>query len=156
MNKCQATTIRCTFEQVDHAIALFPYQFVDFPIKYLVMPLAPTKLPKSALQPLLDQVADRLLVWKGRLLRRSGRLTLIKLTLSAIPVYTSICLSLPPWLHKALQRIMTAFLWMGTIVLQAGKCLVSWKRVQRPCSWEGWGSSIHNCLVLLCIADGFG
>jgi hypothetical protein len=44
-----------------------------------------------------------------------------------------------PWLHKALQRIMIAFLWTGTNVLQAGKCLASWKQVQRPLQLEGLG-----------------
>jgi hypothetical protein len=64
---------------------------------------------------------------------------LIKITLSAITVYTLISLSLPPWLHKALWRIMTAFLWTGTDVLQAGKCLVPWKRVQCPLQLGGLG-----------------
>jgi hypothetical protein len=38
-----------------------------------------------------------------------GRLTLIKTTLSAIPIYTAISIALPPWFLKALRKLMMAF-----------------------------------------------
>jgi hypothetical protein len=50
-------------------------------------------------------------------LHQSGRLTLIKMTLSAIPVYLSINVSLRSWLYKALKKIMVAFLWTGSDVV---------------------------------------
>jgi hypothetical protein len=126
--------------------SIFPGQLVEFPIKYLGIPLAVTKLPRSALQPLLDRIADHLPVWKGRLLHHTGRLTLIRTTLTAVPVYTSISLGLPPWLLKALRKLMTAFLWTGTDVVQGGKCLVAWKRVQRPLHLGGLGVLDINLL----------
>lgn len=43
----------------------FPYMVSDFPLKYLGIPLSVAKLPKTALQPILDKVADRLAVLKG-------------------------------------------------------------------------------------------
>jgi hypothetical protein len=105
---------------VSLATPLFPCQQMDFLIKYLSIPLSFTKLPKSALQHLVDRVADRLPVWKGWLLHRRGRPVLIKTTLFAILVYTSISIGLPPWMHKALQKIMTAFLWTNTDMVQGG------------------------------------
>lgn len=93
----------------------------DFPIKYLGVPLSVKKLPKASLQPLVDKVADRLPVWKGRLMNRSGRLALIKSTLSAILVHIPINLKLDPWVLKALVKIMKAFLWSGTDVVSNGK-----------------------------------
>jgi hypothetical protein len=59
------------------------------------MPLSVSKLPKSALQPLLDDMADRLPVWRGKLMHMSGRLTLIKMTSAVIPIYTVISFHLP-------------------------------------------------------------
>jgi hypothetical protein len=39
---------------------------------------------------LVDKVANRLSIWKGRLMQRSSHPTLVKTTLMAIPIYTSI------------------------------------------------------------------
>jgi hypothetical protein len=139
LNKCQLAPIRCTPEQVTLATSLFPCQLVEFPVKFLGIQPAVSKLSRSALEPLLDRIADRLLVWKGRLLHHSGQLTLIKTTLSAVLVYTSISLGIPPWLLKALQKLMTAFLWTGTDMIQGGKCLATWKCVQRPLHLGGFG-----------------
>jgi hypothetical protein len=49
----------------------------------------------------------------------SGRLVLIKSTLSAIPIYVSISVGLPGWVHNALIKIMKAFLWTGSEVVSA-------------------------------------
>jgi hypothetical protein len=66
---------------------------VDFPIRYLAVLV--TKLPRSSWQSLIDHVADKLPIWKRNLMHKSGRLTLIKTTLLAIPVHTAISLELP-------------------------------------------------------------
>jgi hypothetical protein len=132
MSKCQLAPIRCDADQLQLATNLFPCQVVQFPVKYLGLPLSVSKLPKSALQPLVDKVAYYLSSWKGRLLHRSGRLAQNKSTLTAVPIYTSISLGLPKWMHKVLIKIMRAFLWSGSDETQAGKCLVAWSGVQRP------------------------
>jgi hypothetical protein len=62
-------------------------------------------------------------------MRRSGQLILIKTTLQAISIYVSISLQLPPLVLKALEKIFKAFLWTGTGIINAGKCLVAWRRV---------------------------
>jgi hypothetical protein len=131
--------IRCSDEQIQSATESFPCQVVEFPLKYLGMPLAPGKLPKLVWQPLSNRVADRLPVWKGNLMNHSGRLALIKSTLCTIPLYTVIGLGLPPWVQKALVKIMKAFLWRGTDTVQAGKCLVAWPYVQSPLEMGGLG-----------------
>jgi hypothetical protein len=66
---------------------------------------------QSTLQPLVDRLADRLPAWKGRLLHRSGWLTLIKTTLCVGPIYTMISIGLPGLLIKALSKIMRSFPW---------------------------------------------
>jgi hypothetical protein len=68
-------------------MSIFPYQLTGFPMRYLGIPLSVTKLPKLVRQPLIDQVVDRLPVWKGSLMNHASRLTLIKSTLSALLVY---------------------------------------------------------------------
>jgi hypothetical protein len=66
------------------------------------------------------------------MLQLSGRLTLIKITLCAVPIYTSISIAMPKWLIKVIQKTLKAFLWSGMEVLQNGKTCVAWRKVQRP------------------------
>jgi hypothetical protein len=51
----------------------------------------------------------------------------------------SISIGLPPWLYKALKKVMVAFLWTGSDMVQGGECLVAWSRVQRPLHLGGLG-----------------
>jgi hypothetical protein len=112
---------------------------VEFPITYLGMPLSMDKLPHSVWQLLIDQIADKLPTWKGMLMHTADRLALIKSTLSVMPTYTSIRLGLLGWVHKAITKIIKAFLWTGTEVVQSGKCLLAWDRVQCPKELGGLG-----------------
>lgn len=72
-------------------------------------------------------------------MNRSGRLALIKSTLSEIPVHIAINLKLDPWALRALEKIMKAFLWSGTEMVSSGKCAVAWAQVQRPLQLGGLG-----------------
>jgi hypothetical protein len=65
------------------------------------------------------------------MLQRTGHLMLIKTTLCTIQVYTSISISLPGWLIMVIQKILKAFLWVGSDVMHNGKSSVAWSRVQR-------------------------
>jgi hypothetical protein len=62
-------------------------------------------------------------------MNHNGRLALIKITLMAMTTYVSICIGLPPWMHKVLEKITKAFPWTGSYVVQGGKCLLAWKKV---------------------------
>jgi hypothetical protein len=55
---------------------------------------------------------------------------LVKSTIMNVPIYIAICMGLPAWMDKCLVKIAKAFLWSGTNVVQAGKCLVPWEKVQ--------------------------
>jgi hypothetical protein len=132
LGKCQLAPIRCSLEQVELAINLFPCSLVQFLIKYLGAPLSITKLLKSALQLLVDKMANKLPTWKGNLMNHSGHLALIKTILSAMSVYTAIILSLPPWLLRAFKKTMRVFLWTGSETIQSEKCQLVWSRMQHP------------------------
>jgi hypothetical protein len=47
--KCQMVAIRCNEEQITRSAEAFPYQLVQFPVKYLGLPLSVFKLLKSAM-----------------------------------------------------------------------------------------------------------
>jgi hypothetical protein len=54
-------------------------------------------------------------------------------------VFIAICISLPSWVIKALEKMLKAFLWSGMDIVQGSKCLLAWKRVQRPRHLGGLG-----------------
>jgi hypothetical protein len=57
---CHMVTIRSTEDKTALGTSIFPCQTMEFPNKYLGIPLSVTRLPKTALQPLLDRVVDKL------------------------------------------------------------------------------------------------
>jgi hypothetical protein len=105
MAKCQIMSIRCNDDQVALTQQLFPCLVTNLQIKYLGLPLSTGRVPKSAFQPLIGNMADKLPAWRGRLMHQSGQLSLIKSTLTAIPVYTPSSHSFPPWVIKAFTKI---------------------------------------------------
>jgi len=85
-----------------------------FPITYLGAPLSTGPLPKSQYRPLIDKVASKLPAWQGRLMSRSGRLTLVKSTLSTLPIYLTMSDKLPKWVIDEIDSLRRNFLWSGS------------------------------------------
>jgi hypothetical protein len=139
MTKTQMVAIRFNEDQKNLATNLFSCQSVDFPVRYLQIPLSTHKLPKAAFQPLIDKMADRLPAWKGDLMNQSGRLSLIKITLYSMSIHTAFSVDLPPWVIKDMNQIMKGFLCIGSDVVQGGKCIFAWSQVQHPLDLGGLG-----------------
>jgi hypothetical protein len=121
---------------------LLGYAVGSLPCTYLGVPLSPGRLPRAAMQPLVDKVANRILAWKGRLLNRSSRLVLVQSTLCAIPVHISMALKVAARVVKTITTIIRGFLWCGTEVASGGKCAVDW--VNTCCLKELGGLGIPN------------
>jgi hypothetical protein len=97
-------------------------------------------------------LSDIKLAWRGHLMHRSKRLTLIKTTLCAVPIYTSISLGLPQWLYRALRKVMTMFLWTCSDLVQKEKCLVAWQYIERPLHLGGLGvMNLKRLGMALCL-----
>jgi hypothetical protein len=80
---------------------------------------------------LIDKIGARLPGWKGRLLTRAGRLTLVNSVLTSIPVYHMTSFPLSKWAIKRIDRIRRNFLWKGHDDPRRGHCPVNWSRVCR-------------------------
>jgi hypothetical protein len=118
----------------------------SFPCTYLGVPLSPGILPRAAMQPLVDKVANWIPAWKGRLLNRSSRLVLVQSTLCAILVHISMALKVAPWAVKTITTLIRGFLWSGSEVASGGKCVVAW--VNSCCPKELGGLDIPNLQLM--------
>jgi hypothetical protein len=139
VGKCQFTPIRCGSEHLDIMNRLFPCQLAHFPCKDVGVPLSIFKLNKVDLQPLIDSVADHLPTWKVGLILRAGRTSLVKSTLSAIPIHTSIVVHVSSVVYYAINKLKRAFIWVGSDTIQGGCCLVAWSKVTHPSELGGLG-----------------
>jgi hypothetical protein len=62
----------------------------------------------------------------------TGRTTLTKVTLSAIPIHTSTVVAMPRGTYKAINKLRRFFIWTGTDSALGGHCLVAWSWSTRP------------------------
>lgn len=113
IDKCVATPIRCTDDTIVAVHEVFPSVAAPFPCKYLGIPLSLRRLRLSEEQALVDTVAARIPTWKSSLLTHAGRVLLTKVTLSTIPVHTSIACCLSTWVIAQIDKRRRAFLWAG-------------------------------------------
>ena len=80
---------------LDDILHSFPAGRSNFPIRYLGLPLAIKRLKRIHLQLLEDKAADKLVPWKGKHVAISGRMTLVKVVLTAVAIYRITLLDLP-------------------------------------------------------------
>lgn len=139
LEKCSISPIRCTQDQLDSVLAVFPCRLQLFPAKYLGAPLSLTRMQRAQEQVIVDAIAARIPTWKAGLLTVAGRATLTQTTLSAIPVHVAISCSLSAWAIKEIDRHRRAFLWTGTGTVVGGKCKVSWPLACSPKEVGGLG-----------------
>jgi hypothetical protein len=83
IQKSSVTPIRCDNIDLDAVLTNLPLSRANFPLKYLGLPLTPSRLKRIDFQPLVDKAASKLSAWNGRNLTQAGRVTLVKSVLSS-------------------------------------------------------------------------
>lgn len=92
---------------------IFNCQIGHFPIKYLGVPVSPSRLHVADWLPLQDKNGKKLDTWKGGSMSIAGRTTLINSTLSSSFIYHMSMYLFPKTTVKALDKQRRTFFWQG-------------------------------------------
>jgi len=92
---------------------IFNCQFGVFPIKYLGVPVSPSRLHVKDWTPLVNKNAKKLSSWKGNSLSIAGRIVLINSSLSSTFIYHMSMYLLPKTTSQSLDKQRRNFLWRG-------------------------------------------
>jgi mannosylglycoprotein endo-beta-mannosidase len=138
-DNCVVYPIQCQHVDLQEVMVPFQCAIQSFPCSYLGLPLHFRQLGRLQVQPLIDKMANRLPLWKGRFLNRAARLKLLNSVLSSIPTYFLTIFTLKKWAFKKMDKIRRGFLWKGTPNVNGGQCLVRWTKVMRPKGVGGLG-----------------
>jgi hypothetical protein len=132
LQKSSVHPIRCQDIDLDHVLASFTGTRESFPCRYMGLQLHTRSLQKVHVQPLIERIGQRLLGWKGKMLNRAGRLTLVTTVLSSMPTYHLTVFPLAVWARKKIDKIRRYFLWKGEENANGGHCLVNCPTVCKP------------------------
>jgi hypothetical protein len=137
--KSEIIPIRCDGLDIQEILGEFRAKIGKLSCKYLGLSLRTGRIRHEDEQSLVDKVAAKLPKWKGRMLNKAGRLTLVKSVLSSIVTYHMTVFPLSKWAIKRIDQIRRNLLWCGADDTRRGHCLVNWKQVQRPMSINSLG-----------------
>ena len=123
---------------MDRATAVFGCKVGNLPTTYLGLPL---RAPHNSCR-VWDVVEERfkrnLATWKKQYLSKGGRLTLIKSTLSNIPIYFMSLFVIPRKMRLRLEKIQMEFLW-GDLEERRKIHLVRWTVICKDKRYGGLG-----------------
>jgi hypothetical protein len=88
---------------------LFNYQIGLFPIKYLGVPVSPSRLHVGNSLPMIDKSLKKLDMWKGGCMSIAGRSILISASLNNSPIYHMSVYLLPKTMVNRLDQIRRRF-----------------------------------------------
>ena len=108
------------------------------PSMYLGLPLGAPHRALGVWDSIEDRFRRRLATWKRQYISKGGRITLIRSTLSSLPIYFLSLFRMPKSVCSRLEKIQRDFLWGGGN-LERKPHLVNWKTVCLQKSHGGLG-----------------
>src|ERR1044072_6381284 len=105
--------------------------------KYLGFPILQGRPKACDFEYVVDRVSRKLASWKGKLLNKAGKITLVKAVLNAIPVYPMQLSWFPQSVCDRLDGLARNFIWSRGET--RGMHMVSWRKISRPKRFGGLG-----------------
>jgi hypothetical protein len=105
IHKSENIPIRCEDMDIHVIMGEFQARICDLPCKYLRLPLCIDRVKQEDEQLLVAKVATKLPSWKGRLLNKASRLTLVHSVLTSIVIYHMTMFPLSKWVIKTIDGI---------------------------------------------------
>ena len=112
-------------ENADELADEFGYKVGKLPSTYLGMPLGAPFKCVAAWDGIEERFIKKLAMWKRQYISKGGRITLVRSTLSNLPIYFMSIFQLPRVVRIRLEQIQRDFLWGGGALEQKSH-LVSW------------------------------
>ena len=132
--------------------SILPCRVGHLPMKYLGLPLGASFKETSIWNPILEKMEEKVLGWKRPHLSKVRRLTLLKITLSSLPIYL-LLFTIPKFVVDKLERIQRNFLWGACGGLQRRVLNTPWwhgTRFVHPLRWVVWGLGRLCVLIKHC------
>jgi len=123
---------------------LFNCQIGTFPLKYLGVPVSPSRLHVKDWAMLEEKNKKKLAAWKGKALSIAGRTTLINSSLSNSSIYHMSMYLLPKTTSDRLDKQRRSFFWQGGGQKKKYH-LVRWDVINKSKkNKEGWGLKTYK------------
>jgi hypothetical protein len=97
LNKCVIYPIQCDNLDIAEVLGEFGDSAGNFSCHYLGLPLGTKRPSRVELQRLIEKIASKLKPWKGKLMSKTRRLTLINSVLTSTLTYFLTSFVLTPW-----------------------------------------------------------
>lgn len=122
----------------------------SLPLTYLGLPIGGLTSRIASWEPIIKKMEKKLTSWRGSLLSIRGRVTLIKSSLTNLPLYYMSLYPIPQAVIKKIISIQRQFLWSGSMKKNA-MSLVKWETLQLPRKLGGLslGNILHRNLSLM-------
>ncbi|GKF06055.1 hypothetical protein Tco_0036723, partial [Tanacetum coccineum] len=107
-------------------LSILPFEEGKLPVKYLGLPLVPSRLVHQDCDELMKKVKRRVNDWNNKSLSFAGRTQLIRFMLGSMHVYWGSVFILPSSLMLKLEQVMRGFLWsQGEMKKGKAKALIA-------------------------------
>jgi len=120
--KSQLVGVNVAGSWLSEAARLLQCRVGSLPLVYLGLPIGGNVRRLSFLEPIIDRIKARLSGWKSKHLSLDGRLVLLKLVLSSLPVYALSFLKAPAGIISTGKYLG----WIGILSVRVRR-LVDWR-----------------------------